>query len=444
MNILIVDDEISIRQLLVICLESLFKNINIFEANNSKDAIRICGEQKKIDAIVTDFEMPGGNGDKLINFLSDQKFQGKVILYTSNTLQTFSGVSQSLASLVHLYLQKPLSYKELNQKIKNFFQLEISLEFQPIRTAYFFRYNRTLVDIFLNIDNRFIKIINKDDYYEKKDIDKYIHKNVKSLYVRVGDIEVFTDRVGKKQFLQYDESLLDADPCDLASKIHFVLKDIIQSVGVDPNVVDLCEVYFKEVDKVDDKKLTSLLFNLKNRRDYLYDHSFLTACLANFIVKKMSWYNSGLNQKLSYAALFHDITLVSPELALAHDLDKNGMKNFSIEDISAFKAHPQKASDLLRGSTFFDPDTIDIIMSHHEKLDGTGIPGRLSGTNIRRLSCVFILSHEFVRLMYIQDFNEKSHKDILTYLFNTYNSGNFKEILDALYATLGLNKHYKD
>lgn len=444
MNILIVDDEISIRQLLVICLESLFKNINIFEASNANDAIKLYSQQKSLDAVFTDFEMPGGNGDKLINFLSDKKFQGKVVLYTSNTLQTFSGLAESLKTLLHLYLQKPLTYRELSHKIKDFFQVEISLEFQPIRIAYFFRYNKSLVDVFLSIDNRFIKIINRDDFYEKKDIDKYIHKNVKYLYVRHGDIDVFTDRVGRKQFLQYDESLEPILPGELAAKIHFVLRDIIQSVGVDENVIELCEVYFDEVDKVDDKKLTSLLFNFKNRRDYLYDHSFLTACLANFIVKKMSWYNSGLSQKLSFASLFHDITLLSPEIALAHDLDKNSMKNFSIEEISAFKNHPQKASDLLRSSSFFDPDTIDIVMSQHEKFDGSGIPGRLSGNNIRRLSCVFILSHEFVRLMYIQDFNEKSHKDILTYLFNTYNSGNFKEILDALYSTLSLNNHYKD
>lgn len=444
MNFLIVDDEISIRQILVICIESIFKDARIFEASNSVDAIKLFSNNFHVDAVITDFEMPGGNGDILIHFLMDNNFPGKVILLTSNELSNLDGISESLKELIHIYIQKPVTYKELVQTFKSYFNVKTSAEYSPIRIAYFLRYNKTLVDIFLGIDNRFLKIINQDDFYDKRDIDKYISKDVKYLYVKNSDIELFTDRIGKTKFLQYDEVEEKLSAEDSLSRIHFVLKDIIQSVGVDSTVVELSEVYFKEIDKIDNKLLSSILFNIRNRRDYLYDHSFLTACLSNFIVKQMSWYNISMTKKLSFAALFHDIALNSSQIALSHDLSGEDLKKFSIEELSAFKNHPQKACDLIKDTKLFDPDIVDIIISHHEKLDGSGFPRRLSGKNIKRLSCVFILSHEFVRLMYLQNFEEKSHKDILTYLFNTYGSGNFKDILDALYATLTLNKHYKD
>lgn len=447
MNFLVVDDEISIRQMLIVSLESIFSGVKIFEASNAADAIKLVQDFKVFDAVVTDFEMPGGNGDKLVHFLFDSGFKGKVILHTANELNRLTSVQElfSKNSDDYFYLQKSLGFREIQKRIKSIFNIESSKgEFNKIRIAYFLRYNKSLVDVFLNIDNRYLKIINKDDYYEKSDIDKYLNKNVTYLHVQSKDLEVFASKLGQSTFLFFDEKKSLENPEELLQKIHYVLKDIIHSVGVDKAVVELSETYFKSVERIDNKQLATLLFKFRNRRDYLYDHSFLTSCIANFILKKMPWYNTGLSQKLCNASLFHDIVLENSEIALVHDLNDKSMKNFSIEEIALFSSHPQRTCELLRNTKILDSDVENIILSHHEKLDGSGFPRKIGGKDIRRLTCVFILSHEFVRLMYIQNFEPKGHKDILTYLFNTYNTGNFKEMLDALYLTLTLNSYYED
>jgi len=388
--------------------------------------------------------MPGGNGDLLLNHLYDSTFRGKIVLHTSRALNDLGSSTSSFSDFVNLhYVQKPTVFKEFTKLLKSLFSAENSEEYRRVKIAYFYRYNKALCDIYLRINNeKYLKIIHSGDHYSKSDVDKYIDKNLNYLYVKSGDLENFANHIGSTPFLKFiasNEGLEDKEEAFV--RIHTILKELISSVGVDKTVIETAEVYVKTVEEVmaDNKNLSNLLFKLRHRRDYLYDHSFLTACLASFLVKQMSWYSPRMLEKLCYASLFHDITLNDPEIALVHDIRNSEIRKYSIDEISSFKNHPLEAAKLLRNLSFFDQDMENIITAHHELDTGEGFPKKIHGRSIRPLTCLFILSHEFVRLMYIQNFDERSHKDILTYLFNTYNSGNFKDILDALYQTLKLN-----
>lgn len=69
-SVLLVDDIEDMRELIAYELEEL--GVNIFHASNGEEAFRIYTTQK-IDFIVSDVNMPNGNGVHLIRKINNQK-----------------------------------------------------------------------------------------------------------------------------------------------------------------------------------------------------------------------------------------------------------------------------------------------------------------------------------------------------------------------------------
>ncbi|OIQ17530.1 MAG: hypothetical protein BM556_12060 [Bacteriovorax sp. MedPE-SWde] len=449
MKFLLVEDGPIIRQFCTLVLENNFQECSIVECINSYDAIDILKKNNDIDFIISDFDMPGGNGDVLVDYLESVNWNKPYLFHTSNFLDDVPIVKKFVdASENRKYAQKPVKMAELTSIIRNLSgEKPNNVDFSKVRISYFLRSNKALCDIYIKLGKeKFVKIINGGEFYKKSDIDKYIEKDQKYLYLSKDDFEGFADGLRQTPFLEFVSDLNDDDPEESLVRIHAVLKDLVESAGVDKHVVGLAESYMNSVLTLtqSDQKLSDMLFKLRQRRDYIYDHSYMTACMATFIVKKMSWSTTEVIQKLCYASLFHDITITDPEIAMIHDLNSSEMRKFSKEELAKLSSHPKDACTLLANEKAFSQDVEYIILNHHENGDGTGFPRGLDGSSIRPVSCVFIIAHEFVRQLYNHDFDENSHKDILTVLFNSYNTGNFKDILDALYHTLSLNIAFEE
>jgi DNA-binding NtrC family response regulator len=77
-TVLIVEDEILIRMLLADTL--LDEGYDVIEAGNVLEAVAILG-QRKVDAVVTDVDMPGGlSGFDLARMISDTRMNVPVIV----------------------------------------------------------------------------------------------------------------------------------------------------------------------------------------------------------------------------------------------------------------------------------------------------------------------------------------------------------------------------
>jgi response regulator RpfG family c-di-GMP phosphodiesterase len=450
MEILIVEDEPIIRQFCTLILENNFSDCNITEAVHANDAIDILNSGKQFDFIISDYDMTGGNGDVLVQHLKTINWSKAYLLHTSNSIEDLPYMEEFVNGMNNRsYAQKPVRLKELTDIIKTIINKDVvENEFHKVRISYFLRGNKALCDIYIQLnESKHVKIINSGDYYKKTDIDKYIKKNQKYLHLLKDDFESFANSYTQTPFLEFIDDLEgNVSGEENLVRLHAVLKDLVESVGVDQYAIRLADSYVKTVGNIadSDKSISEMLFKLRQRRDYIYDHSYMTACIGTFIVKQLPWCTNEIIEKLCFASLFHDITLSNPELAMIHDLDDSKVRHFSAEEKKQLANHPQSACDLLKGQNNFSQDIENIIMNHHENGEGTGFPRKLDGSLIRPLSCVFIVAHEFVRQLYLHDFSEQSHKDILTVLFNNYNTGNFKDVLDALYKTLDLNDLFEE
>jgi putative nucleotidyltransferase with HDIG domain len=82
-------------------------------------------------------------------------------------------------------------------------------------------------------------------------------------------------------------------------------------------------------------------------------------------------------RRLTRAALLHDVGKAFVPSAL---LDKQG--KLSDEEIAEIRQHPCRGYEALVAQGGFPPEMLDVVLHHHELLDGSGYPNRLSGDQI--------------------------------------------------------------
>jgi response regulator RpfG family c-di-GMP phosphodiesterase len=169
-----------------------------------------------------------------------------------------------------------------------------------------------------------------------------------------------------------------------------------------------------------------------NRKDYIYDHGLLISFISVAMCKELKWTGSDIPQKLTYAAFFHDIMLEDPELAKIMDMDDPLLENYSKEEIEDFKKHPIYAEQLVQESKKFPPDVDHILISHHEKVDGTGFPHAKGPLALSQLICAFIVAHRFVTKTFKTELNPEFFKKSAQEIFYEYSHGNFKLPAKAL------------
>ena len=99
-RVLLVDDDESLRQLLVHKLKQDFGFV-IDEASSGSDAIKLIKQGAKYSLIISDYNMPDGNGADLQDFLVENNIQSYFFFYTSEAQvkvnqshQKFVGVIQ--------------------------------------------------------------------------------------------------------------------------------------------------------------------------------------------------------------------------------------------------------------------------------------------------------------------------------------------------------------
>ena len=435
MHVLIVDDDSNIRDLVILLLNSKYKELVFTEALDAYEAISYLKENST-DLIVSDFQMPGGNGDELVKYLDESNYSGVYLCQTSLNLSD-TGVVEDFINDKSFsnrkYLKKPITPKsfftQIDQLTSGFLRLD-NQKYRPIHILNFLRFNKALVDIYIRInENKFVKMINRDETYHKADIDKFLSKGQKFLYIEDRSFDNFFDNFKITTILSVVESLSDT-PEQRVSTIHFMAQEIITSLGVNEDVVLLANEYEKEVLSISnrDKSLKDLLYNMKRNNNFVYEHSLILSCISIFLLKSQDWYNVQFRHKVIQASFFHDALLGSHEEL---ETDSSSHVNGGLDD------HINSMVTLLSRNNHISSEVIDMVRVHHERPDGLGRPRGL--TNFTALTSLFILSHEFVMNLYRIDFDEQRHHEVLTELFNNYNVGHFKKLFDALYKTLEID-----
>ena len=116
-RVLVVDDAESMRKVLVSIIKSFGIN-HIFEANNGASALNIINE-KELDVIICDWEMPKMNGLELFIEVQKQKNPPPFVLVTSNA--EIDKVKNAVDKGVKHYIVKPIKPDTISKKLSSLF-----------------------------------------------------------------------------------------------------------------------------------------------------------------------------------------------------------------------------------------------------------------------------------------------------------------------------------
>lgn len=118
---------------------------------------------------------------------------------------------------------------------------------------------------------------------------------------------------------------------------------------------------------------------LKTTDNYTYMHSVAVSALMVALARKLNLDEAQV-QRAGVAGLLHDMGKVAMRLEV---LNKPGA--LTDEEFAHMKQHPEEGWKILRGQVK-DEAILDACLHHHEKLDGTGYPHRLTAEKITTLA----------------------------------------------------------
>ncbi|MDL2237221.1 HD-GYP domain-containing protein [Christensenellaceae bacterium OttesenSCG-928-K19] len=127
---------------------------------------------------------------------------------------------------------------------------------------------------------------------------------------------------------------------------------------------------------VDDKASFVNINDLRSYDEYTYHHSLSVAVLSTAIGQSLNLSKSDL-KNLARSAMMHDIGKTSVPIDLI-----NKPKRLTDEEFEIIKTHSANGYKYLEENQIGDKIIRQGVLSHHEKIDGSGYPLRLSGNRI--------------------------------------------------------------
>jgi len=122
------------------------------------------------------------------------------------------------------------------------------------------------------------------------------------------------------------------------------------------------------------------LARLKTRDDYSYMHSVAVCALMISLARQLGMDEAGC-RVAGLAGLLHDIGKAVMPLEV---LNKPG--RLTEPEFAIMRSHPVRGHQLLLDGKGCSEATLDVVLHHHERMDGTGYPHRLADEGITQLA----------------------------------------------------------
>jgi putative nucleotidyltransferase with HDIG domain len=145
---------------------------------------------------------------------------------------------------------------------------------------------------------------------------------------------------------------------------------LLETTHVTELVIDISKSVMRHPDA-----LLSLV-RLKTSDEYTFMHSVAVCALMIALARQLDL-PSDMVLQAGVAGLMHD---VGKAIIPAEILNKPG--KLSDVEFETMRGHPEAGLDMLRASEHFGAEVLDVCLHHHEKLDGSGYPHQLHGSQI--------------------------------------------------------------
>jgi response regulator RpfG family c-di-GMP phosphodiesterase len=387
-------------------------------AHTGKEA-QLKAYQKKYNYFVLDLEVQHHDGIEVCTYIRKTCPQSKLVLTISSTKrldELFLDEKKLLKMGVTKLLYQPAPGTIVNEikaigqirkwnnsaetttaktPIKDVDEAIDDGEFSRIKITDIFENTAAIFDYYLRLgSNRFIKIIHKGETPSREQLDKYASSGTAFLFFMKKD---------RAAFISYQNDLakesLKNSPGE-SSKVIKAMKSTtdkyfeeVFTVGIQPNLIEegkaICQNMYDAA--IQDEGLKKFVNDLEQFNPAALSHAFLISFFSTLICKDLDWVGPKSVQTLALGALFHDIGL----LQLPPELQEMDVALMTAEQKAIYETHPTLGADALKNIPGINVGVLQIVLQHHEHVNGSGYPAGLAGHKIYPLAKVVALADSF-------------------------------------------------
>jgi putative nucleotidyltransferase with HDIG domain len=133
------------------------------------------------------------------------------------------------------------------------------------------------------------------------------------------------------------------------------------------------------VDEIESNGLSAWIDTVRKHHSQTYQHCLIVTGVAAAFGQHLGLRAADRN-RLSFAGMLHDVGKALIPVAI---LEKPGP--LDADEMAIMKKHPEYGADAMKSASGLHPEMIDIIIHHHEYLDGSGYPHGLQASEISDL-----------------------------------------------------------
>lgn len=435
MRMLFAGTDPDIFNLFKVITSSFFKS-EIIHVTSSKETVKNL-ENADFELIIC--LLPLDEPELIFNYLRDKK-KKVPILFTTD----IASLSECHKLIGHHPLTGKVSYEADTRILKRSIERLLSVyakykreseEFYALPIKYFLELKEYQSDVFIKLKNdKFVRVNRGGDQVLIDDISKYKGRGCTQFFLKKSDFMKTTNLIVKTIRHKIKSSNINQKQLNMISNLaHDSMCKLIPELGLKTEVLEMASIALNNLNMVMEQNIniSKMMRESLNQSGYKSEHSLFLCYLCAAIAKETPWNTQEDINNLTLAAFFHDSFMDESfsEMALG-DETKEGI--LSEEALKKYLYHPTEAVEFVSKLDGISPEVNKIIMSHHEKLDGSGFPYGRDWTKIVPLAAIFIVAEDFANCIYSGGKSIDFIDEILIELDIKYSKGNFKKITHGL------------
>lgn len=450
-KIIVVDDFNEIRELIVFILEASL-DCQAVQFSSGNQVIAELKKNSAYDLIISDFNMPDGDGPSVLKYLQDRKLDIPLAFLSGDELDSTQLLTEDGAPLG--FIPKPFSNKQIVATVEALLApskhqrsaaptlasapLIQKAQYIPVRLQLLAYIKEIATPLYAKInDEKYVRLTQEESVFSLETLQKYESKKISCLYIESDAAEEFISEYKKRSLSQKiwndAENLPGAQFIKLNTEL---LRDLSNKLGWSESLIGLAADNLTTALHIvsSHPKLSHVLRQFQKIEHFGFaEHSSLLVMLTSGLAFQLKIADEATLRKLTFASLLHDMQLTDDEFAKQNKIVKSieAGNHFESRDVKSVMSHPAKAAELCRHWDFC-PGVVDtIIFEHHETADGRGFPMAKKSSELHPLSCLFIVAEDFVNY-FAENFGTIDMAYYLRTRAEIFSAPEFRYVLEAL------------
>lgn len=255
--------------------------------------------------------------------------------------------------------------------------------------------SKLVTDIYLKINENFIKYKERDDELPVEKYDLFISKNVKEIFLHKDDFPFFMDWLteAKQQIVDEITEKVGEEHRELVEQREQIKEIIFETFAEEAlsskNVQILQDQTKQFIEQVKEQKVPqAVLAKLTSHSPSIADHSVNVANIAVYLGMVLGHGHSFTLECLYLGGIFHDYGKAKIPANILED------KSHVLYD-QRMKEHPTLGVKLLKKVPDIPEQVLMMVEQHHEQYNGKGYPQGLKGDQIFELAKILTMANFF-------------------------------------------------